>query len=231
MLVLQGLPQQHPEQLLLIRKLEQSSQQLHRFSVEGKHFRTDIGFSAVCLGNTLGSLDEVGYLDLRLLIVLLEKVLTLHPPQIAIGGDGQRELSLLLIQGDLKLEVFQLGILAAHVCDYVLGGEVDRLDRIPFAVVEVNFYIVQTDVGSLLNFIVALEVSLQVIFRSTHSDLGGVFQHQGVLGTDIEEERGSLEGSAVEVGLDMGVNEGGDARELHLKQIIARLISISLNQF
>lgn len=62
------------------------------------------------------------------------------------------------------------------------------MNREVLAVVNVNLNVVEADVGALSNFIVALEVSLKVIFRGTYSDFRGIFEDEGVLGADIEKE-------------------------------------------
>lgn len=168
--------------------------------------------------------DKVLNLDFAWLIVLLEKFLFFHSTKISESGDGERVLPLFLFEGYLKLKVLELGFLSADISNHTFRWEFNVLNGVVFAIIDVNLNIVKTDIGTLSNFIIALEVSLKVIFWGTYSDFSWVFEYKGVLSADIEEERGSLKGSVVKLGLYVCVDESWDAGELHLKTIIARPI-------
>ena len=161
--------------------------------------------------------DEVLDVDLGGLVVLFEEFLAFHPAEVVEGGEGEGEDAVLLLEGDLELEVLELGLLAAHVGDHVLRPEFDAGDGVPLPVVEVHLHVVQADVRPLRYLVVGLEVGLQVVLRCCHLYLRRVLQHQRVLVGHVEEEGGSLEGGVLELGLHVCVDEGRYAGKLHSK--------------
>lgn len=168
--------------------------------------------------------DKAVDFNLAGLIVLFEELLFFHSAKISESSNSQRVLTLFLLERDLKLKVLEFSFLGADIRDDAFGWQFDALNREVLAVVNVNLNVVEADIGALSNFIVALEVSLKVIFRGTYSDFRGIFEDEGVLGADIEKEWCSLERCIVELSLYMSVDEGWNAWELHLKTIIARPI-------
>jgi hypothetical protein len=133
------------------------------------------------------------------------------------GGDCQGELSVLFLECNLQLEVLELALLGSNVSDDIFGGKLNVKDGEAFSIVEMNLNIIEADVRALRYFIIRLEVGLKVVFGGSDLDLGGVFEDEGVLLGDVEEEGGILERLALELSLDIGVDEGGDAGKLHLK--------------
>lgn len=83
----------------------------------------------------------------------------------------------MLLKSHFQVKVFELGIFAANICNHTLGVQFDGLNRVAFPVVEKNLNVVKTDSWTLLDFLIAVEVGLQIIFGSSHLDLGGIFQH------------------------------------------------------
>ena len=138
------------------------------------------------------------------------------------GSDGQRELPVFLLECNFQLKVLELVLFATHIGVHVFGGEFDVQDGETFAIVEVNFNVIEHDVRSLGYFIVGLEVGLEVVFGSSDFDFGGILKDERVLVGDVEEEGGVFERLVLELGLDVGVDERGNAGELHFKVIITR---------
>ena len=168
------------------------------------------------------SFDKIQNLDFAGLVVLFHEFLSFHSSEIVEGSDGQRELSVFLLEGDFQLKVLELVLFAANISGHVFGGEFDVQDGEAFAVIEMDFNVIQQDVGSLPYFIVGLEVGLEVVLGSSHFYFGGILEDERVLVGDVEEERGVFERLALELGLDVGVDERGDTGELHFKVIITR---------
>ncbi|CAM6000017.1 unnamed protein product [Sphagnum balticum] len=95
----------------------------------------------------------------------------------------------------------------------MLGNDLDGLNLEVFSVFDVDVEIVQADVGILADFIVGLEVRLEVIFGGGQFNLGGIFEDQGVLAEYVEKEGGTLDGLVLELPVHVGIDEYGDAGE------------------
>jgi len=87
----------------------------------------------------------------------------------------------------------------------------------------VDFNVVQADVGPFRNLLI-----LGISSRCCELNFSGVFKDERALFGHVEEKGGAFEWASLELGLDVSVDEGGDAGKLHLNDYARQSIKADL---
>lgn len=77
----------------------------------------------------------------------------------------------------------------------------------PLTDVHRNDHVIQVDGGALLDLLEGGKVRLLVVEGGGELNLVGVLEHEGVLAGYVDEERGTREGSTLQLRLDVRVDE------------------------
>ena len=91
--------------------------------------------------------------------------MSLHSPQIVVGIDSERELSVDLGKTQSDLKVLQLLLFVGSDLDeHLLGGKLNRIDGVSLTEVNMDNNVIKADIGALLDLLIGLEVGLKVVF-------------------------------------------------------------------
>ena len=81
--------------------------------------------------------------------------------------------------------------------------------------INMDHNVIKADIGPLFDLLIRLEVSLKVVFRCRELHFVGVLEQEWIFIGNEEVKRGRLESGVVELALDVRIDEGWNAGEVH----------------